>query len=406
MAFAGVSGVVPVVHASGISSLPGVGVMITDSGPLNDIIVGLDGTMQVQDQDFSPTAQCTTAQNCGEVFPTDSLTASCSADAGPWVAIGNTEYGPNMSDTTIHCEGTATGALRPDVTYTPVSQTTSGTGTSGDPYTIVTTLQLTSSLNLVETMSYAVGSETIDQSFELVSTGSPVTANIFFGADIYLALTDQGFSYYQAKTGDPNSNGVNFQIGGLNAIDTTTMMPVTNCSAPPPDSVGPGTFHEFFAPDAAANHFVEDFYNSVWSDIDNAIHNTTPTHLPDTALQPPFQASNQCLDNAAAVEWDGVGSGTTIRQNFAFGTTSSSPAYVQGFSAKRHGSAVTFRWRTVLPRILAGFYLYAGSHRLDRRIVPVHAKPTYVQRLHWRGRGAYSLHVVLRSGSQIVVSAG
>ena len=113
----------------------------------------------------------------------------------------------------------------------------------------------------------------------------------------------------------------------------------------------------------------------VWGDIDNAIHRTTPTHLPDTALQPPFQASNQCLDNGAAVEWDGVGSGTTIRQNFAFGTTSSSPAYVQGFSAKRHGSAVTFRWRTVLPRILAGFYLYAGSHRLDRRIVPVHARP-------------------------------
>ena len=103
-------------------------------------------------------------------------------------------------------------------------------------------------------------SETIDQSFKLVSTGSPVTANIFYGADIYLALTDQGFSYYQAKTGDPNSNGVNFQVGGLNAIDTTTMMPVTDCTAPSPDSVGPGNFHEFFAPDAAANHFVEDYY--------------------------------------------------------------------------------------------------------------------------------------------------
>ncbi len=377
----------------------------SDSGPLNEIIVGLDGTMQVQDQDFSPTAQCTTDQICGEIYPTDSLSDSCSADAAPWVAIGNTEYGPNMGDPTIHCDGTATfPAINPDVTYAPVTQTTSGTGTTGDPYTVVTTLQLTTTLNLVETISYAVGSETIDQSFELVSTGSPVTANIFFGADIYLALTDEGFSYYQAKTGDPSSNGVNFQVGGLNAIDTTTMMPVTGCTAPSPDSIGPGNFHEFFAPDAAANHFVEDYFNVVWSDIDNAIRRTTPTHLPDTALQPPFQASSPCLDNGAAVEWDGVGSGTTIRQNFAFGTTSSSPAYVQGFSAKRHGSAVTFRWRTVLPRILAGFYLYAGSHRLDRRIVPVHARPAYVQRVHWRGGGRFTLHVVLRNGSQVVVS--
>ena len=61
----------------------------SDSGPLNEIIVGLDGTMQVQDQDFSPTAQCTTDQICGEIYPTESLTDSCSADAAPWVAIGN-----------------------------------------------------------------------------------------------------------------------------------------------------------------------------------------------------------------------------------------------------------------------------------------------------------------------------
>lgn len=402
--FAGVSGAVPTAHASGISTIPGVGMMITDAGPLNEIIVGMDGTMQVQDQDFSPTASCTADSDCGEFYPSSSLTSNCSADAGMWVGIGNTEYGPDMSDITIHCDNTATGSLAPDVTYTPLSQMSAGSGTLHDPYEIVTTVQLTATLNLVETTSYVVGAETVGQTFKLVSSTTPVTANLFYGADIYLALTDYGFSYYQAKMGDPNSNGVNFQVGGLNAIDTTTNQPVPDCTAPSGHSIGPGNFHEFLSPDGLANHFVEAYFDNMWGDIDAAIHNTTPTHLPDTALQPPFQASNQCDDNAAAVEWDAVTSGTLLRQKFAFGLVASTPVYVNRFSAQQRGNTVTFRWRTPMPSVIAGFYLYAGSHRLDRRIVPVHAGPAYIYRVHWRGHRGFTLHVVLRTGSQVVVS--
>ncbi len=114
----------------------------------------------------------------------------------------------------IHCS--------PDVTYTPVSQTTGGSGTTADPYTITTTVSLTSTLNLVQVVTYAVGSQQINETFQLVGSGPSVTANIFHGADIYLAESDQGFGYFVPKTGNSNSNGVNFQVGGINAVDQTT----------------------------------------------------------------------------------------------------------------------------------------------------------------------------------------
>jgi hypothetical protein len=328
-----------------------------------------------------------------------------------------------MSNTTIHCDGTATdpsGTLMPDVTYTipPANQVGTGDGSAANPYTVVTTVQLTTTLHLVQTIRYVVGANTINQSAQLVSSGGAVTANIFNGVDIYLALDDYGFSYYVPKTGAADSNGVNVQIGGLNAIDTVTKQPAPMCrSANGTDPIGPGNFHEFLAPDAGANHFVEDNYLTVWGDLDGAIH-TANTHLPDSALQPPFQSTNTCDDNGAAVEWDSVPSAVTIangpgappapsvvRDNIAFGPIKSTPSYVSSFSASRRQGVVTFRWRTHMASLLAGFYLTAGRHVLNRKIVPVHRSPNYVKRLRWSGHGPFVLHVVMRSGDQVEMAA-
>lgn len=53
---------------------------------------------------------------------------------------------------------------------------------------------------------------------------------------------------------------------------------------------------------------------------------------------------------------------------------------------------------------IAGFAVYAQTHRLNRAMIAVHPARTYQYVGHWTGGGPYSLHVLLTTGRQLTVA--
>jgi len=78
-------------------------------------------------------------------------------------------------------------------------------------------------------------------------------------------------------------------------------------------------------------------------------------------------------------------------------------AQVSRFAARRHGTTATFTWTVSNPAQVVGFNLLAGSHHLNRRLIPVHASPVYHYRVVSPAHGRYTLHVLLRDGRQLTV---
>ena len=79
-----------------------------------------------------------------------------------------------------------------------------GSGTNGDPYTIVTVVDLGSTgLRLTETDSYIVGQETYRTDVTIANTtgSSPANAVLFRAGDCYLQNSDHGFGAADATSG-------------------------------------------------------------------------------------------------------------------------------------------------------------------------------------------------------------
>jgi hypothetical protein len=80
-------------------------------------------------------------------------------------------------------------------------------------------------------------------------------------------------------------------------------------------------------------------------------------------------------------------------------------AHVARFKARwAHGSA-TFDWRMANQAGVAGFAAYAGAHRLNNRLIPVHRSKQYHYQAHWKRNGHFSLQIVLDSGQRLSVEA-
>lgn len=80
-------------------------------------------------------------------------------------------------------------------------------------------------------------------------------------------------------------------------------------------------------------------------------------------------------------------------------------ARLAGVHLARHGAELTLRWRVTTNRDIAGFDVYAGVHRLNRRLIAVHRSPFYQYRTRYAGHSKLPLHVLLTSGEQVVVPA-
>ncbi|MDQ2743156.1 MAG: hypothetical protein M3Z66_12800 [Chloroflexota bacterium] len=80
-------------------------------------------------------------------------------------------------------------------------------------------------------------------------------------------------------------------------------------------------------------------------------------------------------------------------------------AHVSRFSAARHGGSMTFHWNTAIRTGIAGFAVYAGSHRLNAQPIPVHQAHAYTYRSRWTGHGPYALRILMTNGTQRSISA-
>jgi hypothetical protein len=149
---------------------------------------------------------------------------------GTFIYTGGVVYGPDVP---------AGGARTP---YGLVSQTpVTGSGTSGDPYEVVTVVDVgTTGLRITQTDAYVIGDEFYRTDIVVSnSTVSPITAALYHAADCYLQNSDLGYGFY-------DSTG-----GGI------------YCSANPNNS--PPARIEGFVPITSGSNYVETFYGTNWS---------------------------------------------------------------------------------------------------------------------------------------------
>lgn len=114
------------------------------------------------------------------------------------------------------------------------------------------------------------------------------------------------------------------------------------------------------------------------------------SHEQGTLTNAQAQSDNVPLEIDGACCYNAVGAAPTMSR-------------VAGFSVRRRGGMAVFAWRAPSRVGIAGFDLYGGAHRFNRRLIAVHAAPTYHYRARWSGAGRFSLHIILSAGRQIVV---
>jgi len=214
---------------------------ITSSGPLTQIGISEDLNCSVQH-----------ASDSSGTFFRDTACATL-------VASGGILYGPAA----IPFGGNAA----PRTPFTPVLQTpVTGSGTLGDPFRIVTTAGLgESGLQIVQTDSYVLGSESYETDISLTnSSESAQDAIVYHAGDCFLQDSDAGFGFVDVQTG------------------------AVACTA----GIEPNARSEAFIPLSAGSNYYEADYESVWSHIGS---------------QSPFPNTCTCegvVDNGAGLSWN------------------------------------------------------------------------------------------------------
>lgn len=222
---------------------------ISSAGPLDSIFAGADVATQISyitDVDY-------------QVFPSSTIPA----DYGTFVVVSDVLYAPDFAD---H-GGTATSSIGTYTVMTQVSQSgVIGTGTSADPFSITTVVDVgATGLRITQVDSYVVGEERYRTDVTLDNSGTAAVSGILYRAmDCYLA-------------GDDSSYGM--QSGTS-----------VGCSATPFNSP-PGRI-ELLDPISGGNNYYQAGYSEVWAAIG--------THLP-------FDDTCRCaefIDTGAGISWN------------------------------------------------------------------------------------------------------
>jgi hypothetical protein len=283
---------------------------IHSAGPLSDIYIGNDLSCQVRDGGFSST----------EFFPN----AAGPGDCGTFVNTGsdnNTSQleGPDFAN---HPGGTNTTGnfTLPEVPFTPVSQTLTGSGTAASPHKVTTVVTSSDQeLNsppiiyeLTEVDSYIVGNDfyRTDVTIKNIGSGStPALQTLYHAADCQLRGSDNGFGVDEPLFGAAVT-GVACTISSSSDAVREQLVPIT-----PAGANGTTTFTETTVP-------------LIWN---NLASSTFPA--------PTCCTSN--TDNATGIGWtfDGLAPGAS--QTFSWNTVISDTVPAGGFSfSGAAGSAV------------------------------------------------------------------
>ena len=200
----------------------------TFSLTVNPVVTAPDA---ISEYDVSPDLNCalySSSDSSGEFY---SETA-----CGTIIEVGGQLYGP----ASIPAGGNLTGASNYN-TWTPVNQTQTGSGTSGDPFIITTDASADgSAITVSQTDTYAVGGSTASTATKLTnSSGSPVQVMLYHAFDCYPGNSDTG-------TGTSSGGSVSCVSDNVSATGARTLR------------LSPGT---------AWSTYVEENYADMWSDI-------------------------------------------------------------------------------------------------------------------------------------------
>ena len=167
----------------------------------------------------------------------------------------------------------AGGGASPRTAFTPVSQVSTGLGTSASPFIINTVVDAGSNARVTQLDSYVVG----DNAYSTTTTVAPLVAGLtittYYGADCYLGDNDTGFGEYDSATGTVTCRGQE-TVGGV--------------------AVPSGRVEQFVPLTSGSRHFYGN-YSSTWSAI--------ATGLP---LDNSLNAPTDIIDNGMALSWTGA----------------------------------------------------------------------------------------------------
>lgn len=249
------------VRESGMAEAAWADIDIASAGPLTHIFIGNNLSCQVAH----------TGDAVYEMYSPSSEQADC----GTFLLYNGISYGNFLGDQD----------------FTPVSQSAvTGSGTTGDPYKVVTVVDAgTSGIEITETDSYVLGDEFYRTDVQ-IHNANDVAADvrIYRGADCYLGGSDVGYGY-----ADPS---------------TKTVACTQNANNSPAGRV------EMWTPITPASHYQEGYYGTVIGNVENH------TELTDTC------DCTTAEDNGAMIDWNltvSAGGTSTVSSYSAFSPTGS-----------------------------------------------------------------------------------
>jgi hypothetical protein len=223
------AGLIAVAVALGLLGAPGAwaatpSVDIHSAGPLSDIYIGNDLSCQVRSGGFSST----------EFFPN----AAGPGDCGTFLFInadGNSGFlGPDFGS---HAGGTHTTGnfAQPEMPFTPISQSLTGSGTPASPYrvtTVVSGADGTLSLTFTEVDTYVVGNNfwSTDVTVENTSASASFTGELYHAADCQLRGNDNGFGEFPPQN-TPNAATCTPNVLGNPASALEQLVPISGGSS-------------------------------------------------------------------------------------------------------------------------------------------------------------------------------
>jgi len=271
-----------------VQNSPLAPVVTTISGSPLTIAIGDETSMQVTN---------TNVPGTGQFYPPD-CAAGQTADSGVFLSSGGVVYGPDFNN---HPCGSASNSYTP---WAPVSlSAVSGTGTAGDPFTVVIVADAVGAqIRLTETITYVNGNPgaSISLSFAAIAPpglpAAPTAAfDAFLGGDLYLADSDSGFG---AQVGN--------QYGGRGASS----------------ACAPLNYTILLGGTTAPSKWSATGFGTIWDEISAGDLNDAVD-------------STICQDNGAAIEWTGLATPAAVGTGVSF-TGSATPlgAVVPALSAK------------------------------------------------------------------------
>lgn len=308
---------------------------IVSGGPLTEIDIGNELGCQVSH----------TGDAAFETYPPGTKPGDC----GTFLAIGGTLYTPDFA---AH-GSTATGGLGAHSLFSPVGQSAvSGSGTTGDPYRVVTVVNAGPTVQITETDTYVAGQEAYRTDVQVRNNGgATLNAILYRAADCYLAGSDRGFGVIDPPSGSvacrENVNG------------------------------SPGPRIEQWVPITGGNRYSENGYSTIWSQIG------TKTAFPNTCR------CSESLDNGAGLSWTlAIPAGQSLSRSHltAFSPTgnlplsmdksadvpNSSPSTQNGYTVVVHNAnTAPVTVNSVTDTLPAGFAYRPGTTTGDVTVDPV-----------------------------------